>query len=142
MVMRGALFAATMAASAVFYARESACEGTYKTTWYFRVAYSSGQFSESVDETNSGPVLMPTGSSWKCSRQAASLTKGGRIMAGWSCSSGSGWVNVLAACPGTAAGDDMGSAQLGTGQDWTNFTVRCATAAATPPAPKSVDRGI
>jgi len=140
--MRGALFAVAIGAATMGYASESACEGTYRTIWNFRVSYSTGQFSESTDETSSASVLMPSNSPWTCRRTAAGLTKSGWISAGYTCTSGSAWVNAIAMCPGTTPGSDQNAVQLGNGEQWANLMVKCTTVAPVPTPKPPADRGI
>jgi hypothetical protein len=118
-------------------------EPTHQTSWYFRVAYETGQFAESSNEGVSGPIMMYAGSKWRCERVAAALAKNGNIVSGFTCIGPSGWVNVLASCAGTSEDTDQVGAAVGDLGGHVRLGVRCSTVAQkTKAAPKPVDKNL
>ncbi len=92
----------------------SADGARWETNWIFRVEYSTGQFSESADPAGSVSVLMYTGASWRCRRDAVSLTDSGKLVGGFYCSqpAGTGQVFITAYCEPNGETGGFGSASI------------------------------
>lgn len=108
------------------------------TSWIFRVAYSTGQYSDSTDPAETGSVLMYTGASWRCSRDAVTLNNAGFMVGGFSCGqpAGTGQVFVTAGCAATSDYGDHASAMISdaTAKGYMRLTVSCTTKVPVRPA--------
>lgn len=107
------------------------------TNWYFRIDYESGQFSESTDPTAHGPVLMYTGSPWRCERKEVTLNTSGFLVGGFNCThnSGSGWVSIIGSCHATKPDEDTARGGIGGGSSYIRVLVMCATKSTAPAGP-------
>jgi hypothetical protein len=128
------------AVSVSFAPSASADRPRASTTWSFRVIYSTGPYSESHDPAESGSVLMYTGASWRCTRDAVSLMEDGKLLGGFVCrqATGTARVFVTAACPATSEGIDHAEATISdsTTKAFMRLSAFCSTkAAATRPDP-------
>lgn len=132
--------------SAVFFAAASfalmptsSAEGSRPiTSWKFLVNYSTGQYTESQDPTESGSVLMYTGASWRCTRTAVSLSNDGNLVAGFFCSQpvGTGQVFVTVKCSPTADSGDYAASTISdsTTKAFMRLSVGCTTKVPARPA--------
>ncbi|HSO33810.1 MAG TPA: hypothetical protein VLT33_14860 [Labilithrix sp.] len=131
------------AVSFCFLSGAEADGGRGQTTWGFKVTYSTGQFTESADPTESGQVLMYTGATWRCRREAVSLTERGNLMGGFFCHqpAGTGQVYIRALCEPNNEGSDFSSSMISdsTTTAFMKLSAFCTTKVAARAAPtKSV----
>ena len=135
LIMSAVFFAA---ASFALMPTSSADGSRAVTSWTFVVSYSTGQYSESQDPTESGPLLMYTGASWRCSRTAVSLNNDGNLVAGFFCSQpvGTGQVFVTVRCSPTADSGDYASSTISdsTTKAFMRLSVGCTTKVPARPA--------
>ena len=100
----------------------------YRTAWYFKATYQSGESYESTDPTEEENLVPWTGSLWTCKRDSVSYNTKKNMVAGFTCiHKRGGFATVLAACPATKDGFDMGNAGIGDETGWFQFTVTCST---------------
>lgn len=106
---------------------------TYSTAWFFKVEYEkTGHYTESTDPNVSGPVLMPTGSPWICTRDKVSLNSHGVLVAGFFCKYATAdaavAVMITAACDASKESTYMErSTLLSTPGETVSFTAACTT---------------
>lgn len=122
---------------------EASADPPPTTIWMFHASYPSGQYIESTDPSVAGPILMYTGATWRCRREALSLGASGRLGAGFTCSNGATFVNIIAGCHGSETSDDRAQAGVGDGNGYVNLSVRCSTIAKPKASgPKSADKSL
>jgi hypothetical protein len=120
------LFALTVAALLVSNIADAAPK--YRTAWYFKASYQSGESYESTDPTEDENLVPWTGSLWTCKRDSVSYNSKKNMVAGFTCiHKRGGFATVLAACPATKEGSDVGNAGIGDESGWFQFTVSCST---------------
>ena len=136
LVMSAVFFAA--ASFALMPASSADSSRAAATSWIFRVAYSTGQYSDSTDPSESGPLLMYTGASWRCSRNAVTLNNEGAMVGGFTCTQpvGTGQVFITAGCAATADSGDHATATISdsTTKAYMRLTVSCTTKVPARPA--------
>jgi hypothetical protein len=108
----------------------------YATSWEFTIEYWDANTTlRDSDPLKTGPVVMPAGGTWQCSRMAKQQTThpANQWMASFACtnSTDNSKVSVGGYCPIAAVGSDKGSAYVESNRVGVRFSVRCETHVAT-----------